>query len=625
MADRYNKIDNTSPYISALKNSNKNIPKSDFDYSRAHHGNMNIGTLEILDCFSTIPGSDYTISADLLIKVRVAMKKRIMTGQRVYVHGWYMSYNDIWEAAQNHIDHGRSGLLDINKPYFDGYGYDSDKNITRDYFTPNSVFNQLGVPSRRQNGLNKIYSYCSACSSESTFSTIIQNFDTKVNALPAVMYQRIYLDKYAPKNLLQNNKSAYPDNAEDVRIPYNATLIDSLKDLNGSVYHTHSNTVSDPNGTAILLNTNTQPVDISVKRYRQKKGDYFVTSSPFADLLRGDAPTIDLAGFEANVDFKDVFGNVYNHTSSSTYTDSVELNVDNPYVSSYVHLAMNNVGYSGNEIKERLITAFNKAKVTGNIQTQTTANMLRTLIALTLIKERNALTNGDYNEMVKAQFGYSPDIDDFSAKYIGGFYQDFVFSDVTQTSSTVSDSPLGMQSGQAMSANSGFIGKFHAKDYGYIMIIASIVPDEIYNQGIPRFLGELSADEEYTSPLLNNLPPQAIKNKEIFLTNSESINEDVFSYTQRYEHLRHRENYASGFVGLSSTIAPEDSSYVQHKRFQTSPQFNAKFVSLCPDNVDMSPYAVTNEPPYIFTCISKVDKIEPLPYDSIPADFGFNF
>lgn len=626
MSDRYNKIDNTAPYISALKNTDKKIPKSDFDYSRAHHGNMNIGTLEILDCFPTIPGSDYTISEDLLIKVRVAMKKRIMTGQRVYVHGWYMSFNDLWEAAQNHIDHGRSGLLDINKPYFDGYLYsDNQGTIVKDCFTPNSVYNQLGVPVRRQNAQDKIYSYLPATASESTFSNTIQDYIVKCNALPATMYQRIYLDKYAPKNLLQNNKNAYPDNAEVVRIPYNATRVEFLTNTSGNVTSTYSTNSILPNDTNMLLSSNGTPCYNFLKRYRQKKGDYFVTSSPFADLLRGNAPTIDLAGFSANVDFSNVFNSVVAHTSSSTFTDYADLNIDDPLIGSHVGIALDKLGLSGNETYDALINALNKAKVSGNVQTSATANMLRTLIALTLIKERNALTNGDYNEMVKAQFGYSPDVDDFSAKYIGGFYQDLVFSDVTQTSSTVSDSPLGMQSGQAMSANSGFIGKFHAKDYGYIMVIASIVPDEIYNQGIPRFLGELSADEEYTSPLLNNLPPQAIKNKEIFLTNSESTNEDVLSYTQRYEHLRHRENYASGFVGLGSTIAPEDSSYVQHKRFQSSPQFNTKFVSLCPDNVDMTPYAVMDEPPYIFTCINKIDKIEPLPYDSIPADFGLNF
>ena len=68
MADRYNNINNTSPYVSALKNEDKKIPRSDFDYGRSHHGNMNIGTLEILDCFPTLPNSDYTIAMDLLIK-----------------------------------------------------------------------------------------------------------------------------------------------------------------------------------------------------------------------------------------------------------------------------------------------------------------------------------------------------------------------------------------------------------------------------------------------------------------------------------------------------------------------------------------------------------------------------
>lgn len=621
MADRYNNIDNTSPFVSALNNDTPKVPRSNFDYTRTHHGNLNIGTLEILDCFPTLPNSDYTISEDLLIKVRVAMKKRIMNGQRVYVHAWYMSYNDLWEAAQNHIDHGRSGLLDINKPYFDGYFYNSDNGIVRDYFTPNSVFNQLGVPVRRQNSLSKIYSYCEATSAENSFNTLVQDFDINVNALPAIMYQRIYLDKYAPKNLLQTNKNAYPDNAEKVRVPYNAQRIENLLDIDGNVYNNnHSNVIPNPNDTNYLLTADYSVVYLPYKRYRQKKGDYFVTSSPFADLLRGDTPTIDLAGFTANVDFTDVFQN-YTTVTPAGYQHNIPI---------WNGLANFNIPVNSSNSSQDLTIAglklaLNRAKVSGNLQTQVTANQIRTLLAYTLIKERNALTNGDYNSLVKAQFGYSPNVDDFSAKYIGGFYQDIVFSDVTQTSVSEQTSPLGNQAGQAMSANSGFIGKFHSNDYGYIMVIASIVPDEIYNQGIPRWLGELSSDEEYTSPILNNLPPQPIKYKELFLSNDESVNEDVFSYTQRYEHLRSRQNYASGFVGLGSTIAPEDSSYVQHKRFINTPEFNAKFVSLCPDNIDMTPYSVTNEPPYIFTCINNVSKVEPLPYDSMPSDLGLNF
>lgn len=629
MGDRYNNINNTSPYVSALKNDKTIVPRSNFDYSRSHHGNMNIGTLEILDCFPTLPNSDYIISQDLLLKVRVAMKKRIMTGQRVYVHAWYMSYNDLWEAAQNHIDHGRSGLLDINKPYVDGYLYkDNEGTLTkvRDFFTPNSPSNQLGVPVRRQNNKDKIYSYIPANSNESTWSTLIQDFDTKINALPLTMYQRIYLDKYAPKNLLQNNKNAYPDNAEKIRLPYDATRVEYLINTSGDISDdSHTNSDIGPNDTHFILNQNFSYVYIDSKRYRQKKGDYFTCSSPFADLIRGDTPSINLAGLDASIDFKDVF------TSAQTLADQTDVNkvaYFNSGSSPFTNLGIvldNPAAYTNENAKKYMIEALNKAKISGNVQTQVTAAMIQTLLALTLVKQRNALTNGDYNEMVKAQFGYSPNVDDYSAKYIGGFYQDIVFSDVTQTSNSTETSPLGNQSGQAMSANSGFIGKFHSDDWGYIMIIASIVPDEIYNQGIPKFLGELSADEEYTSPILNNLPPQPIKNKEIYLTNSESTNEDVFSYTQRYEHLRHRENYASGFVGLGSSVAPEDSAYVQNKRFTTSPQFNAKFVSLCPDNVDMSIYSVTNEPPYIFTCISNIDKVEPLPYDSMPSDLGLKY
>lgn len=646
MVDRYNNINNTSPYEQALKNSNKKIPMSNFDYSKAHYGNMNIGTLEILDCFETLPNGKYNLSMDLLLKVRVAMKKRIMTGQRVYVHAFYMSLNDLWEGAQNHIDHGRSGLLDIKKPFTYGFYYNGFdiQHPKVDCITPNSVLNQLGAPIRRwsfnDTSSSRLLEYkpIGVPTNPPTLN-VVQDYLVKINALPAVMYQRIYLDKYAPKNLLQNNKNAYPDNAEKIRIAYNVEEINVLDQNGGSrLYYQNILDLATTDTGSIINRKSTPttvwdtlevldgetslqpPVFIDRKRFRQKKGDYFTTSSPFADLLRGDAPTIDLAGFSANVDFSDVIGN-----SGIDSSDPMSINAHSSLGSGINFLI--NTTYTtdtDSQFRERIITQLNNAKVSGNVQTQATANMLRTLIALTLIKERNALTNGDYNELVKAQFGYSPNVDDYGPKYIGGFYQDIIFSDVTQTSESSNSSPLGNQSGQAMSANSSFIGKFVAPDYGYIMILASIVPDNVYSQGLPRYLSELDSEDVYTSPLLNNLPPQPIKNKEIFLTNNETTNEDVFSYTQRYEHLRHRENQASGFVSMKD-IAFEDSAYIQMKKFTSSPQFNARFVGLFPDNVDMSVYDVVDEPPYIFNAISKVDKVEPLPYDSLPADFGFQF
>lgn len=635
--ERYTRNDNQSTYVSALKDKEPVVPSSRFNFSRPHFGQMNIGTVEILDCFPTYPRSKYDLGLDISLKSFSPLNRRIFNNMRLYVKAFQMDLNDLWEAAQNHIDHGRSGLLDIDKPYFDGYAT-ANGTPRIDWFTPNSVANQLGVPVRRFSRTSNPSSYKTNLTAyrpvdiNDNNTVVEQDFNAKVNALPFAMYQRIYIDELANKNLIQDDRTVIPENVANVRIPYSVQrmiYLSGTTNRNSTSWvhdfsQSHIDYVQAPNSSAYTLYNGPNFVYIGQKRYAQKRGDYFTTASPFADLLRGDVPVIDFGTANSSIDFSDSFIN----STMSHETSNASIDFNTEIVNLGARVGLDAFGYnpsgqalSGDAIKEQLITALNKAKVTTNFQTAVTANNLRTLMALTILRERNALTNGDYTELIKAQFGSRPKVNNFKPKYIGGFYQDLVFSDVTNTTAGNS-SPLGVQAGQSMLAGSGNLGTYHSDDFGYIMIIAYLVPDEYYNQGLPRWLGELSADEEYISPILNNLPPQAIKNKELFLTTDEAINEDLFAYTQRYEHMKARDGYISGFVGMKHSEFEESSAFVMHHRFNSVPFFNAHFVSLSPDNIDMDVFASKTEPPYIFNAFTRCSKVEPLPYDAIPADFG---
>lgn len=628
--ERYIRNDNQSTYVSALKDKEPVVPSSRFNFSRPHFGQMNIGTIEVLDCFPTYPRSKYDLGLDISLKSFSPLNRRIFNNMRLYVKAYQMDMNDLWEAAQNHIDHGRSGILDIEKPYFDGYTNDHSDVPIVDWFTPNSLANQLGVPVRRfsltsdpSNYQTNLTAYRPVVIDDDN-TVIEQDFNAKVNALPFAMYQRIFIEEIANKNLIDRNKAALPDNVANVRIPYSVSSMDFL-----SGHHSRSSTEwklrvdsSSYNG---LLNPNseswtigsTDVVKIGMKRYAQKRGDYFTTASPFADLLRGDFPVINFGTANSSIDFSDSF-----ITATTTAAlSNIPVNLSQTVNDFTSYLPVQSYEVDRERARTALVNSLNQAKITTDFHTAVTANNLRTLMALTILRERNALTNGDYTELVKAQFGSRPKVNNFKPKYIGGFYQDLVFSDVTNT--TASDSsPLGVQAGQSMLAGSGNLGTYHSDDFGYIMIVAYLVPDEYYNQGLPRWLGELTADEEYTSPILNNLPPQPIKNKELFLTTDEATNENLFAYTQRYEHMKARDGYVSGFVGMKHSEFEESSAFVMHHRFTSVPSFNSHFVSLTPDNIDMDVFASKTEPPYIFNSFTRCSKVEPLPYNSIPADFG---
>lgn len=631
MNPRYNTIDNTSPFSTALENDKVKIGLTSFPFGRSHTGNMNIGTLEILDCFDTLPNSRYDLNLDLLIKTRAPLNRRIFNGCRVYVDAWYNSWSDLWEGAQNHIDHGRSGLLDISKPAFDGK-LNVGQSEGYDFLSPNSPSNQLGIPVRNMvkygsdsgdYSKHPIYSYMPVNITSNNISNIVkvQEYTTNVNALPLAMYQRIAIDKYYPKNLIQANKNALPDNIEKQKIAYSVTKINCL-DSNGGSYDAlgslHSQIVN-PNSSFYTLEDSNVKVYLGVKRYGQKKGDYFTTSSPFADLIRGNVPEEELAIANLTINWDDVFSSHVPVSIDFPALKQIHLGQD-VFAGTVVPKSPEGYLADGSEIKK----AFQKAVIEGDIRATITANTIRKLLVATAIKERSARTTGDYTSFVEAMFGKKPNVHDISAKHIGSFYQDIVFSDVTQTSASTESSPLGRQAGQASSASNGNLGSFYSPDFGYIMIIARIVPDDFYNQGIPRWLGELGADNVYL-PINNNLPPMAIKNKEIFITNDESVNEDVFAYTEYGEDEKARDNYASGFVGLPHNIAVEDSSFLMHKPFTSSPQLNSKFSLLVPDNVDMDVFSVTDEPPFVFNAVSNITKYEPRPYNTLPMDFGMKY
>lgn len=637
MNSRYNSIDNTSPFQTALENDKPKISYTAFPFGRSHAGNMNIGTLEILDCFDTIPGGRYDLNMDLLIKTRSPLKRRIFNGCRVYIDAWYNSWSDLWEAAENHVDHGRSGLLDINKPSFDGYVKNRDGENIIDFFTPNSVANQLGIPVRVMSkygtsgedgtyAKHPINSFLPVNISSDHLSKDIgvQSFTLDCNALPFAMYQRLAIDKYYPKNLIQSNKDALPDNKEKQKISYSLTKLNALSE-DGGVLSTNNNvSFYNPNSNLYTLEASGDQypyVYLGCKRFCQRKGDYFSTSSIFPDLIRGTIPEEELSLSDISIDFDSVFGNAITSETAQTITWKVN-EISNP--DGHVLLASDTTGLEPENLRSKVVDAFNRAEVGGNVHAKITANTIRRLLIATLIKERAARTNGDYISYVEAMYGKKPQTHDISAKHIGSFYQDIVFSDVTQTGASTEGNPLGKQAGQALSASNGNLGSFTSGDYGIIMIVAHIVPDDFYNQGVPRWLAELGSDSVYL-PLQNNLPPQAIKRREIFLTNNESTNNDVWAYTEFGEDQKARDNFASGFVGLPKEYSLEDGYFLMHSRFTNMPEMNATFNLLIPQNVDMEVFSVVDEPPFIFNAISNITKYEARPYNTLPMDFGARY
>ena len=67
---------------------------------------------------------------------------------------------------------------------------------------------------------------------------------------------------------------------------------------------------------------------------------------------------------------------------------------------------------------------------------------------------------------------------------MGGSKSAVIVSEVLQTSKTETGAPQGNLSGHGLVADATYVGSYHAKEYGLMMGIMSIMPRSAYSQGI---------------------------------------------------------------------------------------------------------------------------------------------
>lgn len=642
MASRFLDLGNSNPTQKALRDNEPTPSRSHFNLSRVVQQNMEIGRIHVLDVIETIPGDTFTnLNYIISLQSRNPTVKAQQTGLRMYVHGHFMRWSDIWEGAQNYIDMGTTGKISKQMPTLETQVRLSEKTI--ELATPMSLIDEIGAPAviwdpdrdRLQMGFGADAETGTALGSGASYG------DETINALPFAMYQSVCLNRYFDRNLIQSNQHWVPENQNHFILPYNATTVAKLDYDNPSGYIASdivlkSNNYIDPNGKTIIPQDDTTHVYLAMPRYGLKKGNYFTTGLPFGNLIRGDIPTIDLSSIIANMDFSDVVENEENggdldgiiaitknkkiaglkRATGGTRQSNLYISTETATPGANANLSLDSTMSSNiYNIKDNgLLDILNRAKVNATMQANIDMAALNALEALTIFRQRMALTNGKYNEMIKAQFGYNPDAPNHDPIYIGGFYMDLDSNAVVNTADT-GNSPLGTKAGRMDTTNAGQIGQFHCKDYGYIMITAMIVSDTYYNQGLERQITRKRQDEVYF-PIFNNLAPQAILNKELYYSGNPEIDENIFAWTERYSDYKSRTNRTKGLLAVE---ALDDSSYVMQEWLDTTPTLTNKYMSLSQENIDMGIFTSITEPPFVAAIGQNVEVTRAMPYVTMPA------
>lgn len=583
------KIDSGSNYNFPDKMEMGFTPMSVFDLSHLVTTTIpNAGIIVPITWFDYIPKDSLQITLRHIMRVMPQVVP-LFSRQRIFFHGFAMNYADMQSDFHTLITKGYSGnvikkIAPLTSSNIDSELYDSGNGVV----TPDSLADYFGLPQG------------------ATYADLIE---AGISCLPFMMYESIYKHYYMNKNYYIENRNWLPDDDEAFRVDENGVLASNTDNEHPKVY-------------------------FGKLHYRDYPYDYFTSALPFAQ--RGDRPTLsisfngDLFNFSSaftigiltrNAQMEPQGFQRYQTTSTNsvvtpTATLSNGLSANGNYV---FPNGTTDVPSSETPINELTSKWFNDA-VNRVIKTEIGVDNLRELIRQQVELEKMARTDGSYAEFGLTFFGIKPQTShQCKPMYIGGCYSQISFTEVLQTSESSSGSALGQIAGHGISVdNNGYIGHFQASDYGMIMIVATIMPDVYYSQGLDKKWTK-SLQQDFYLPERAKLGLQPIKNQEIMFTGTPETDGDLFGYQNPFDDLRYIPNRISGKIADSTNVS--FFPFTQSRKFENLPTLSQSFAIA--DDVRKDYLFAPEEDAYAIQCSVNIRAVRPLPYKPIPNNFGF--
>lgn len=655
---------NTSKYMTDLLNEFIKMPKGVFNLTRRKIQDVAPYAITPIESWEMLPNSDVYLKYDIQMLSKNPTIKRLLSGMNAELRVYKVNYNDCWEGWNNFITKGRSGKVDKSIPYVD-LSLGSNDVTTSLPYNPMECLRHAPTVFLATGGTGDINKFTfdynvgvkaltslqsSGKTGLSTLAGVKASTAMRINALPYVMYNKI-VKEYQNSNLLQNNPHWYPENeAHDMILPYSASGAVTTSDYDNPTQVFVSGT-SRELISAVNDGTDDNPVYnsypwLNVLQYAQRKGDYFNTGSPFPDLIRGDIPTLSV--LNAAIDWDRAFdisappepGADYDYTALLGVKGFSQDYQSNPTKAGLFGVyktknngAFNTAANSLNQLDPQAPAnpdtwyenkLWKKALSNVSIQgIQFSMSQWRYLATMTVLRERLALTDGSYNELIKAMFGHNPRWHHHNPTYCGGTRQPIVFSEVVNTAES-SYAPLGDVAGRAVSSQNNDVIHVHSDDYGMFMTVLVITPDEYYSQGVDKMWSRLENAEQYL-PILNNLSPDVTKNKELYVSGTNTTDEDVFNHQERFAYYKSRRNEISSLLGLSISKIGDVGAWIMQRLFSSTPQFNAEFNRGTLTDNEKAVFASTNQAQFNLVIGSNMRFIAPIPEDSRPSDMGISY
>lgn len=591
-----------------FKHNIENSPKrSEFNLSYKNIFNCEMGLLRPFYIEETLPSDKFTISNAIMARIS-PMEVPLMSRIRIFTDYYYMKNEWIWNNWREFVTKGRSGNYEVTKPIktFSTGVDESNQEYTKQgqaYKVNNGVLSKESLAAALEFPILMTNQTNGTAAPGTTKPTDKRNFKINVDTMPFFMYQKIYRDYYMNKNINQNDKTWFPD-IEDHFILGGGAVSNSPSFLpdtpEGDRFISQENYIWNPNHNLFAW------------RWVNWRDDYFTSAMPWQQ--RGTTPEIkknvQIEDIEATLEDEYVkIDGIVPSAGSTAFTLETENNQNNN-----VQGIFTQTQDYGNLYVSPTLTG----RVQASAQFSITAENLRRLLAVQIWQERNARTDGDYNSMIKAHFGFDPNSQERKPIYIGGTVQEVVITEILQTSET-GTTPQGNAAGHAISNGNGFVGTFTAPDFGWIMGIMYIVPEPVYCEGLPKRYSRETALDYYWDEF-NGLGAQEILQKEL-IVGEEEQNEKVWAWQERFSEYKHRRNITTG--ELADTDDQYFNSWTIKREIPTNTEFNQEFVTT-QRNIAMDAFTIENETPFTIEVANIVKANRPIPYLSAPNNMGVN-
>lgn len=638
----------------AIEELKQSVGRSVFNLSHSTSFPIDVdGAILPILAMETVPTDSFQISNECLLRQLSPLKVPLMTNLRLNTAYFYCANRMAWKKWDRFISGGRSGNETYEIPTVcnkqvtaqdvtTSYLKDTDSDVNIDY-------------------TNSLHTYFHVSMNGSS------DADEMPLAFPFFDYQMICRDFYTNIDRIGLNPDT--DNFNDFSYPFADWSYNNL-------FPVDDDEIRLTDGLQISSGFNSGDDSLQTKkgfvldkvRYHDVRDDYYTVQK--VAPMRGNAPTLSGYSTSANLDVilpsgqniniipRDLWHvdlesnariqlsiddnntsklsavnrlpayanpsdptNIAANTNANAVLFSPKSVITSDYDNFYLHQTSSNIGHIGvgQNLKGTLENNIEGVGTLGNeINFSITAAELRLLSQLTIWQELNMLHKPTYNDFLNAHYENTKVGDSLveAPQYIGGTSQIISINEILQTSASSESSPLGNQGATTMSLASNNVGSFFCPDYGWIIGVAFVLPELLYNPAMPRAFSRRTK-EDYYFPEFANLSMQATLNKELFYSNDSDWNNSPLGYTGAFDEMRSIPNFVAG--DFLNNSYQDLKAWVLRREFSNDnkPSLSQTFLSL-KDNVDPTPWQVTSMPKFVLQCANYIKANRPMPYVAIP-------